>query len=58
MAIGMRWLRFRNVTLPAFLNAGGNARRALGGYIKQHPGALVTLLGIAVAVLIWWFPNP
>ena len=57
LAIRMRYLRLRNVTFPAFLNAGRNARRGLSGFIKQHPGVFVAILGIAVTVLIWRFPN-
>ena len=47
VAFRLRWLRLWNVTL-----------RNLWGYAKAHPGPLVTLLGIVVAVLIWRFPHP
>ena len=54
MAIRMRCLRLRNVTLRDTFNA-------LGGCIKEHPTFLIATLiataGVVVGLLNWLFPR-
>lgn len=57
VAIRLRWLRFRNVTLRAFCGT----LRLLRGYVKKHWIPLATLLLAASATVVgllnWLFPR-